>query len=460
MKLSFRSLLCVVGCSLVLFLLPFVVNGVVTPIVDVSDLAYESINGRFLHVYEDNDDILGQFYGSDGSYAGSAFPICDNASQQRAPRVTYAATHQAFLVVWEDSRSDRDIYGQFVVADGDLLGTASTVNFPISEVAVSSQESPSVDFDPVTERFLVAWADRRNNSSLPDIYGQFVNTSPGYLFSTTSTQNFAIASSTGYGQHSPEVGYDSVHNLFLVAFMDYRDANHNIYGQFVDAANTADFLYSTAVGTNFPIGTTAFAKKNPSLAYDTDNGRYLVVWDQNLAELHFDIAGQIVDASDTVDFLYNTDDDENIVISDNIEDWQYGPRAAYDPDNNKFLVAWTDYRGGEIDIYGQVLAAGGTLRETSSSENFPLVASDTDDYDDAVATLVPNTGEILVVYNANDINWEAAVYNLPSGGGSGGGCNTVGSASGDPLWTDMVWIALLAGMFMVWRRKNNSSAKY
>ena len=58
------------------------------------------------------------------------------------------------------------------------------------------------------------------------------------------------------------------------------------------------------------------------------------------------------------------------------------------------------------------------------------------------------------------VDMGAYEFQPASSGGGGGGCNTVGSTFGDSLWTDMVWIALFAGMFMVWRMKKNISAKY
>ena len=43
---------------------------------------------------------------------------------------------------------------------------------------------------------------------------------------------------------------------------------------------------------------------------------------------------------------------------------------------------------------------------------------------------------------------------VPSGGGGGGGgCNTAGPAPGEPFWPEMVWLVLLAGIFMLMRRK-------
>jgi len=414
------------------------------PDVEESDLSFDPVNSRYLHVYAQSGDIFGRFYDSSGSHAGPAFVICDNAEFQQAPDAAYSSTDQMFLVVWQDSRNSMtDIYGQFVTAAGSLYGTASTVNFPICDDG-AAQQGPSVDYDPDADMFLTAWADRRNSSSFPDIYGQFVTTSgPGYLYSTMSTKNFPIAAGS-YGQHSPEVGYDSVHNLFLVAFMDYRDADNNIYGQFVDAADTADFLFSTAVGTNFPIGTTPVDKQNPSLAFDSTNGRFLVTWDETPDWVGWNIAGQIVNAGNTVDFLFSTTASGNILISDNSEGWQYGPRPVYDPGSGGFLVVWSDYRGANVGVYGQALSAAGSLVETASDENFPLVASDTREMDDAVPAYIPSSGGILVVYNVDDLTWEAQVYGVSGGGGGGGGCSTIGSPPSGQFWPGLLAVALMA----------------
>jgi len=455
MRPSYFSLLFVSVLSLALFLATAAMGAGEIPDTETSDLVYDPVNDRFLHVYENVGDIYGQFYSNSGSYAGSPFAICDNAAMQVAPQVAYALTHEMFLVVWSDRRGNDDIYGQFVTASGSLHGTASTTNFPICNIDLPQQQSPHVAYDPVTDRFLVVWADRRINSSAPDIYGQFVTVSdPGYLFSTLSTQNFPIAADSTYGQHWPAVGYDDVHNLFLVAFMDYRDADNNIYGQFVDAANMTDFLYSTELGVNFPIGTTPSDKVHPALAYDSDNGRFLVVWDQNVDELEWDIAGQIVDAAESAGFLYSTGKDENILISDNPVDWQNGPRAAYHPESGNFLIAWNDYRRGVGNVYGQALGADGVLLKSTSVENYPLKTSNTVSYTHPVGAAIPGSDKVLVVYKVDDTYWEATVYD-PSpegGGGGGGGCNT-STASQGPVWPEIILVILVLGIILYRKEK-------
>ena len=73
----------------------------------------------------------------------------------------------------------------------------------------------------------------------------------------------------------------------------------------------------------------------------------------------------------------------------------------------------------------------------------------------------PGTSEWLMDVEYSDGRFTAAgtgylvirSNSLTGGGGGGGGCNTAGPAPGEPFWPEMMWLVLLAGMFMLMRRK-------
>jgi len=125
------------------------------------------------------------------------------------------------LVAWMDYRSGAwDIYGQVVNADGSLYGAGITsgVNFTISN-ALGYQQSPSMAYDSVNQRFLVAWIDSRSGTYY-DIYGQVVN-ADGSLYGVgiTSGVNFTI-SATSSDKYDPSVAYNPLCSSFLVAYED------------------------------------------------------------------------------------------------------------------------------------------------------------------------------------------------------------------------------------------------
>ena len=326
---------------------------------DAPAIAYDSQNNRFLIVYEGYDgsqrDIYGQILYPDGTTFVSEFVISNAANDQDFPKVAYDSTNGSFLVVWEDSRgANDDIYGQLVDAsDGSLLITASGTNFVISN-ATNDQKDPSVAYNSTNGRFLVVWEDSRGASD--DIYGQLVNGSDGSLLITAPNVNFAI-SNPSLVQNQPTVAFDSANSSFLVAWHDLRSGtNDDIYGQLVNGLNGS--LIGPPATQNFTIADSIANQIAPSVAYDSANQRFLVVWD-DFRNSNNDVYGQLVDGSDGS--LFNTISSQNFTISDHASN-QTDPSVSYDSSNGRFLVTWHDPRNNsitELDVFGQFLNVKG-----------------------------------------------------------------------------------------------------
>ena len=331
-------------------------------------LAYDPLHNRFLVVFTravaaDNYDVYGQLMNPDGTAFGPWFVICNALNIQSSPSVAYDTVNQRYLVVWHetDSSNYSNIYGQLVNADGTLYKTVSEFNFWIS-TATNHQLYSSVAYDTVNQRYLVAWQDYRNGWSF--IYGQLVN-ADGTLYNTDSNTNFVISNGAQV-QNYPSVAYDALNQRFLVVWHEESGSSTNIWGQLVNANGT---LYSTASDVNFVISNATNSQLNPSVAYDPVNQRFLVVWFDHRGGT-YDIYGQLVNAAGT---LYSTASDVNFVISNATYD-QYLPSVAFDTANQRFLVVWQDYRINSIstDIYGQLVNAVGTLYDTASNVNFVI----------------------------------------------------------------------------------------
>ncbi|AET66132.1 cell wall-binding protein [Desulfosporosinus orientis DSM 765] len=218
-------------------------------------VAYDSVNQRSLVVWEDyrypaddseyrSRDIYGQLVSSNAALQGANFAICDNGAEgsqadQYDPAVAFDSQSQKYLVVWEDFRSfnTNDIYGQFISANGEIMGHNSKTNFVISD-ASGNQDQAVVTYDSVNQRFLVAFRDFRNGGSNTDIYGQIVSGESvmGDLLKSTSSENFVI-SSNGSHQYSPALSFNPTTQRYLVAWEDERNAPNSIdiYGQMVNA---------------------------------------------------------------------------------------------------------------------------------------------------------------------------------------------------------------------------------
>ena len=282
-----------------------------------------------------------------GVVAALILPTLGIAAPDRTrPKLAYDPNANRGLVAYESST---DIYGQLRNTDGTPLG----LEIVISNGAGTQQEA-AVAYDTTYQRFLVVWRDGRNSLTTgEDIYGQFLN-ADGF----PSGGNFVISDATG-DQVAPSLTYDTVNRTFLVVWKDGRNSlttGEDIYGQLINANGSLS-------GGNFVVSDATGDQVAPSLAYDTVNRTFLVVWrdGRNSLTTGEDIYGQLVNADTSLSA-------DNFVVSDATGD-QVAPSLAYDLIHQRFLVVWRDGRNtlttGE-DIYGQLVNADTSL----SADNF------------------------------------------------------------------------------------------
>ena len=161
---------------------------------------------------------------------------------------------------------------------------------------------PSVGFDPITKRFLVAWEDLRddpNSNTNTKIYGQLLYSGGGlynenFILSYQDTddnkqQDPEVANSK---QTKPFVGYDSVNQRYFVVWQDGRNGtiseeNLDIYGQSVDGEGSLR-------GSNYFISQAPANQWNPVVAYNSQSREFLALWKdgRNTSSTGADIYGQ------------------------------------------------------------------------------------------------------------------------------------------------------------------------
>jgi hypothetical protein len=247
---------------------------------DQPSVAYDSANQRYLVVWHDyrngnsNQDIYGQLLNINGAAIGTPsdtnFFISNAANDEDAPSVAYDSVNQRYLVVWQDNRNiNQDIYGQIVNADGSFFNG----NFAVCNEG-EYQDDPSVAYDSANQRFLVAWQDNRNGGE-GNIYGQLVNAG-GSLYNTASNTNFVISNAAGGGEYNPSVAYDSTNKRFLVAWEADSSTSRGVFGQVVNADGS---LYLTASNTNFVIADAAGGQNQPSVVFNSASNNFLAAFE-------------------------------------------------------------------------------------------------------------------------------------------------------------------------------------
>lgn len=339
--------------------------------------AYASGTNEYFVVWEDSGsgfdrDICGRMFTYRAGAASDAIPVCIASGDQMSARVAYNSTDEEYLVVWEDyATGDSDIQGRLVSAlTGELIGA----RLAISRVADTDERAPQVTYNPDANNYLVTWDEDTGTDR--DIVGIIVQAD-----GSVGTGAFVITPTAG-NQQSAVVAYDTILGRHLVVFMDFADSalEGDIYGQFVASDGGLD-------GIEFPINLDSGDQQFPSIAFNPDYHRFLVVWEDNYFG-DWDVCGQEVLAASG-----SLLDDPFCITPPGSN--QRNPTIACNYSSGDYLVVWEDGRYGTIDIFGQAL-----------SSKVQFLGCDTLINEDPLTSIMPavcpNTyeGEFLVAWSA------------------------------------------------------------
>ena len=119
---------------------------------------------------------------------------------------------------------------------------------------------------------------------------------------------------------------------------------------------TFQAVSSIGVVSSFPISDIPYNQTYPGLASNASANQFLVVWEDFRGETGFgsDVYGQLVNGDGAMSGINFAINDEN--------DWQRGPKAAYNPVTGQYLVVWEDQTDDLDDIDGQLVNADGSLQ--------------------------------------------------------------------------------------------------
>jgi hypothetical protein len=350
-------------------------------------------------------DIYGSRVSPDGTPLDpGGIPISTVSPWESYPDVAFDGTN--YLVVWEDDRfADPAIFGCRVTTTGVVL---DDTGFVIS-AATNNRTLPAVAFDGVN--YLVVWQDERNSSFDADIYACRVTPAGSVL----DPNGIAVYSGLK-DQLAPDVALNGGNCLVVWQDNNPNEYNANIRGARVSPAGTI------LDPGGFDVVAESISQMQPAIA--TDGVNWLVVWfDRRDMFEGFDIycarvsgAGAVLDPGGTrvtpdsaapgepavefngTDFLvawqdartgtpYVNDihaarvsaagqvlDPDGIIVSRQLNNEE---NAAVGAAGGNWLVAWTDRRNPESDIFaarvsgaGQVLDPDGRLMSRAGDQRF------------------------------------------------------------------------------------------
>ena len=242
------------------------------------DISCDETSAECLFVWE---GIRGRFTRTDKCIdvpSGENDGVCDGGIDTNGDSIPdFGIDIVGSTATTEYSPTNKEIFG--------IFEKNIPLNF-VSSLRVSNSATgafyPSIGFDPITKRFLVAWEDTRNGANTK-IYGQLIYSGSGLY-----NQNFIISyqDNNGDGQQDanvansrqtkPFVSYDSVNQRYFVIWQDGRSStfsleNLDIYGQKVDAEGSLR-------GGNYAIDTNPYNQYIPTIAFNEIDNQFFVAW--------------------------------------------------------------------------------------------------------------------------------------------------------------------------------------
>lgn len=313
-------------------------------------IALDSSDAPVLSWYEFRDgdaDVWFQAFDARGQPLGANQRVNDDATMgwQGDPS-SGRRSGGSSVFIWEDRRDfgNSDIFAQRFDRSGNRLGG----NFRVSDSGVAGDQSANAVHVAPSGVALCAWDDRRHGIT-GDIFARMLS-AEGIPVDTGFRVN---DDPLGYAnQYQPAAGGDDS-GRFVVAWMDGRGLNPydwNVFAQRLAADGSR-------LGSNIQVTTDDSIQWSPGLGVAPD-GRFVVCWDDRRRGNQWDVYARRYGRSGQPlgsDFRVNDDPGS----AD-----QHSAAAALNR-FGEFLVAWTDRRGGDEDVFARLYDSAGAARGPS-----------------------------------------------------------------------------------------------
>ncbi|WP_298898522.1 T9SS type A sorting domain-containing protein [uncultured Psychroserpens sp.] len=299
----------------------------------------------------------------------------DGETQLRAedPHVVYNSTDNEFLVVWRGETSvdnEFEIFGQIVDANtGNLVGA----NFRISDMGNEGDTSfgaflPRVSYSATSNEYLVIWEGDESINNKFEIYGQRLSNSGAEI----GVNDFQISqqlplADANFDARGPDLIWNSIENDFLIVWQGETstDDEKEIYGQIYDLDSQSISGSNFRISDMGPDTNISFFSIRPRVAYNATDNEYLVVWNGTDTVIsQFEVYGQLLSSSGS-ELGSNDFQITAVTATDSNFDTAF-PDVVWNNTNNEYMVIYrADFTLSEEEVFGQKLNASGTNNSTS-----------------------------------------------------------------------------------------------
>ncbi len=316
-----------------------------------------------------------------------------------APDVAYNPVTDQYLVVWFADHNtaplvdnEFEVFGQLVdAATGQLAGN----RFRISSMGPNSDIDyaalfPAVTYNSTDNEFLVVWVGDHLDPPLVndhfEVFGRRISAAGQPLAIQVRLSYMGPSGDPTYGVPwwiGPDVAYNAIDNSYLVVWCADSNApphvndEYEIWGRRFLSPFTPIDTVAYEISAMGPAGDPAYYASQPAVAWDSDQNRYLIVWEgdhngSGLANDEVEIFGQFVPGDPVA--LFPSPNNFQISFmggsNGNAAFDAYDPDVAFNDGFNNYLVTWVgdDNQGTTIDdefeVWGRLTAWNGALLST------------------------------------------------------------------------------------------------
>lgn len=286
-------------------------------------------------------DIYAQRISSAGVplWASGGVAVCSATGAQMCPCITSDGAGGA-IIAWHDYRggATSDIYVQKLNANGAAQWATNGVAVC---TAANSQSYPQAVPDSAGGA-IIAWMDYRSGTNW-DLYAQRVSTTGIVRFAANGIGVCTAASD----QQNIVMVSDGSGGAFM-SWEDLRSGSYDIYAQRLSGTGA-----QWAAGTGMPVCVVAATNQSRAKLVRDGGGGVIVAW-EDLRSGNDDVYAQRLDGTGAPSWTLN-----GVAVASGTGD-QSGVRMCQDGSGGA-NVAWTDTRGGTMDVYAQRLDLSGGI---------------------------------------------------------------------------------------------------
>jgi hypothetical protein len=320
-------------------------------------------------------NIHAQRIDADGSiHAGwpaDGVAICKARGDQWYPQIASDNAGGA-LIAWRDERGGTfDIYAQRIDGDGGIHSGWAVNGNPVC-IEFYEQYDPQITSDGAGGAY-ITWPDDRNGSF--DIYIQRID-GDGLFHAGWPIMGVAACTAAG-GQYVPQIVSDGTGGA-IITWQDARTGgSDDIYVQRIDgdggihAGWPADGIAVCAAGR---------IQWGPHLVSDGASGA-MITWHDYRSGGNADVYAQRVDGDGGIHAGWPTDGAAVCTATD----WQGSPRIVLDGAGGA-MITWSDYRGGNGDIYAQQIDGDGSVHAGWPVDGVAICSAAGDQYGPQIVT--------------------------------------------------------------------------